>query len=392
MPNELVLQVFSHVETLDQLHAVMLTCKRFNRISRDVSAKHISNLALRTGNCYPGLLPLSHFLLVAVARRLSQWAVRANERRRQLKNAMHGGIEQLAAFALSIVPISLHDICTTWQWKKDIVDPLSRRVDELVAACEDPEQALFLWAIHGELFGRLPASTSSPLCEPLDSVTRFKFVVFCIPSVKSFQYLSIEEPEWFNDDERGAERFQQLSLTQGLFGVLTSLTFFKLSLRQGLFGMLNSLIFSAEIRELAGISIPADYDLVEHSADSREYLFIQSIMSSGRRSLEILQTAYQVKLGRDDSSEALVLWLREIWALVGDLARPERRAELQKSLCLEDDWLSVHVPSLALDSQFTLEGDLMYPLRIRPWSTQGEAHEALKKAIASECMAKDQAG
>lgn len=74
---------------------------------------------LRSGtsdsNYYPALRPLSHFLLVAVARRLSQWAVENDVRRRQLKNAMHGGIEQLAAFALGIVPITLHDIRTTWQ-------------------------------------------------------------------------------------------------------------------------------------------------------------------------------------------------------------------------------------------------------------------------------------
>lgn len=123
--------------------------------------------------------------------------------------------------------------------------------------------------------------------------------------------------------------------------------------------MLNSLIFAAETKELADISIAPDYDVVEHDADGREYLLIPSIMSSGRRSLEILQTASQVKLGRDDSSEALVQWVREVWTFFGHLARPDRRAALQRSLCSEDDWLTVHVPSLALDSQFTLWDELI---------------------------------
>jgi hypothetical protein len=167
LPEELILRVLDSLERLDDLYAIMLTCKQFNRISLDVKAETILRLVLHSGSYFPALRPISHFILVASARRLSEWARAEDERQTRLKATMRGGVTELAALALEVAPMSLEDIRDVWAWKRDSVIPLSQRLEltcgpasrkknpSELTVCEDAELAFFAWTIYGELFDHI---------------------------------------------------------------------------------------------------------------------------------------------------------------------------------------------------------------------------------------------
>jgi hypothetical protein len=77
---------------------------------------------------------------------------------------MKEGVFELAVYATEVVPFTLVDIHATWAWKRDVLLPLSKRLDltcgpssqdplNPVTVCEDVDMALFPWVIYGELFG-----------------------------------------------------------------------------------------------------------------------------------------------------------------------------------------------------------------------------------------------
>jgi hypothetical protein len=380
LPEELILRVFNHLEQLNDFYAVMLTCKQFHRISLDVKAEKISQLALHSGSYFPALCPCSHFLLVASARRLSDWARKDEARQTQLKAIMEGGVAELAAIAMEVAPISLEDIRTTWAWKRDILIPLSKRLDITcgpssrdvdngdVTVCEDVDLALFAWAIYGELFGHLLSLDMLDPVAKLDSVTRFKFLIYCVPDVNSFNYMNLESPQWFRDmgGERG-ERFQQLSLLQAMRDTLKP----------------NE--FAFDISQLTSL-IPRELDegdFSEPDTCSKKALYVNIVMSSGRRSLEVLQIAYLARVSDQNNSAEIITWLRDVWALIDEFMGTDVENLPFGSLpSTGDHWLNNHIPSMVYDHQFTLWDNLEYGLRTDIFATEEDTKEALDNAIA----------
>jgi hypothetical protein len=282
IPEELVLRVFNSLERLNDLYSVMLTCKQFNRISQDVTAETISRLALKSGSYFPALQPVSHFLLVASARRLSEWARAEEARQTRLKTTMHGGVTELAALALEVAPINLQDIRDVWTWKEDTVFPLSKRFDVTcgpasraegeshLTVCEDAELALFGWAIYGELFDHVLRLDWLESKAKLDSVTRFKFMIYCVPDVNSFNYMGLLAPQWFQDLRGRGESFQQLSLMHAFYEEL------------------NQAAFEGDIWQLMDLKVPrSTLDGVSSPPDpersDKALLFVHIVMNSGRK-------------------------------------------------------------------------------------------------------------
>lgn len=370
LPEELILRTFDHLHILRDLYAVMLTCKQFHRISCDVPAAKISQLALHSGNYFPGLRPLNHILLLAAARGLSRWAVEDDSRSARLKNAMHGGIAQLAAFALEASPITLAGIRTVWAWKSDTLNPLSKRLDlscgpstreENFTLCEDPETALLEWAIYGELFHPMVPFDRIDRPAYLDCVSRFKFLVYCSPDVNSFNYRGIEKPAWFEEMET-AEKFQQLSLSEAISNEMT----------------LSN--FADDIRQLIGLGLDIPSDFIEPDQYTKDTTFVQVVMNGGRRALDVMQQAERSRFGLDRGYTPVDQWLWDTWAFVADVfdTNSDRRA-----LASVDPWLGAHAASLQFDLQYTLWDSLYYPWHQDTRQSEEEKEAALGDAVAS---------
>lgn len=387
LPEELILRVFNNLERLNDLYAVMLTCKQFNRISLDVTAETVSRLALQSGSYFPALRPISHFLLVASARRLSEWARAEEARQIRLKTTMHGGVTELAALALEVAPINLQDIRDVWAWKKDTVMPLGKRLDVTcgpasqgegeshLTVCEDAELALFAWVIYGELFDHILCLDWLGSTAKLDSVARFKFMIYCVPDVNSFNYMGLEAPQWFHDLRGRGESFQQLSMMHAVDEELNHSTF------EGDIWQLMDLKLPSTTSQ--GVSSPPDPD-----TSDRALLFVQIVMNSGRKSLEVMRLAHMARLYQENDREALVAWLWDTWATVEQKLSPSPESSDHESTILRfahtrDEYLGRHVPSLQFDLQYTLWDNSHYAFRTDDLTGDFDFETSLQKAVAS---------
>lgn len=390
IPEELILRIFNNLERLNDLYAVMLTCKQFNRISQDVKAETISQLALQSGDYFPSLRPVSHFLLVASARRLSEWARTEEGRQTRFKTTMHGGVTELAALALEVAPINLQDIRDVWAWKKDTLLPLSKRFDftcgpasrgegeSHITVCEDVELALFVWTIWGELFDHVLCSDWLEPTAKLDSVARFKFMVYCVPDINSFNYMRLQPPQWFQDLRDRGKGFQQLSLMHAINDELNYQSF-----EDDIWELMG---FDDHVPKSAseGVSTPFDPE-----TDDETLLFLQIVMNSGRRSLEVIRLAHILRLGQKGDSEALLAWLRETWAHVEQTLNPSPEIEHEQDgtamrfMYTSDQYLEPHAPSMQFDLQFSLWDSNHYDLRPEALTSDSDFATALHKAVAS---------
>lgn len=374
LPEELLLRICSHLHRLDDLYVVMLTSKQLNRISRDVSPAAISRMALQTGDFLPGLRPHRYFLLVSSARPLSDWARHSKQRETRLQIAFKGGMSSLTAFALSAVPITLDDIRETWRWKTEIVNPLGRRLrlscgrtEDGFTCCEDAEVALFQWAIYGELFDHLLYVAKPTSAPGLSSVTRFRYLTYCVPDTNCFAHLAIEPPDWFktiaNNDP---EAYQQLSLNEALRAELTIDAF------------AEAIMYLTEL-ELSTMQ----EDSGPRELRDREFLYVHRVMHSGKRSLEVLHYA------ADSSAPMHCLDAIKQW--LSSIASPQdviiEAAEISNtasgSLNARDPWLDSHKPSLHNDVAYTLWADMRYRYRHDAWGDDVSADRALRRTIAA---------
>ncbi|KAK7044977.1 hypothetical protein R3P38DRAFT_2882002 [Favolaschia claudopus] len=130
----------------------------------------------------------------------------------------------------------MDDIRKIHLYKNDVLNPVNRRLDlaagpasqsnDFLTVCNDPETALLSWVIYGELFHHSHELTYLPFPrhKPLSSIIRYKWFVYCMPDVNSFDYQSFskeEIPQFFHD-MLNEDKFQQLSMDEALRGFLTT--------------------------------------------------------------------------------------------------------------------------------------------------------------------------
>lgn len=355
LPEELILRVFHSLGTLNDLWSVMLTSKQFNRISKDVKSWKITQLALETGSYFPALQPIDHVLLLASARRLSEWAREDETRQIRLKREIQGGIAGVVALASEVVPIGLQELREVAIWRRNILIPLSETLErncgptsktpgeEYVSVCEAPYLALLAWAIYGELFDHMMSLERLDPKKKLDSVTRFRFLVYCVPDVNCFKNNKIDPPTWFGDLEgRRGERFQQLSL------------------RRAMERDLSERKFAACLQRLI------DFDLEKFHAEgeggmtpdtcSAASLFLLIVINSGRRALEVLQLADMARNGRLTNPDNIISWLRDLWTRVDRACSSASGPGVPGLINTEDHWLERHFGCLRYDIDYTWQG------------------------------------
>lgn len=299
---------------------------------------------------------------------------------------MHGGVTELAALALEIAPINLQDIRDVWAWKRDTVMPLSKRFDitcgpasqgegeSHLTVCEDSELTLFAWAIYGELFDHVLCLDWLGSTAKLDSIARFKFMMYCVPDVNSFNDLGLEAPQLFQNLQGRGESFQQLSMMHAI--------------REEL----NFSTFQADIWQLMDLKLPSttsEGDVNPVDPDTSEaLLFVQLVMNSGRKSLEVMRLAHIARLNQRNDSEAIVAWLWDAWALVEQKLSPTPESSDHEGTTLRfthtcDKYLGRHVPSLQFDLQYTLWDNFVYAFRTDDLTGDFNFEKSLHKAVAS---------
>ncbi|OBZ78538.1 hypothetical protein A0H81_00405 [Grifola frondosa] len=104
LPFDVLSLLPEHVDSLEDLHALVLT----SRLLRDYTSKPSSHTLHRLAS---DIQPYPHFLLAVKARSLANWAIQSRETRRTLLIAIASGrLTVILDLALSVSPLTLADL------------------------------------------------------------------------------------------------------------------------------------------------------------------------------------------------------------------------------------------------------------------------------------------
>lgn len=128
-----------------------------------------------------------------------------------------------------------------------------------------------------------------------------------------------------------------------------------------------------------------------HTPDAKVFakaqLFVQIIMNSGRKSLEVIRLAHVTRLGQQSGAEALMTWLWDLWALLDQELNwdPESShvGTAPGMTHTSDQYLERHVPSMQSDLEFALCGSHFYEFRRGITMSRLKCTSTLHEAIAS---------
>ncbi|KAJ7505557.1 hypothetical protein B0H11DRAFT_428707 [Mycena galericulata] len=304
----------------------------------------ILRLAANSGRVF--FRPHPHFLIAATARQVADWAVEHDDHRYLLELAIQGGVEKFIDLAIDVAELTMDDIRKLYTFKCDVLNPLNQRLHlsagpgsgQLPTVCEDPETTLLSWAIYGELFHHSLelAYLPIPSHKPLSSVTRYKWFVYCMPDVNSFDNLEFDgQPAFFKEFQDDKDRFQQLSMS--------------VAIRQ----MLGPTLWEGKLWSTAYKEIrkPGFHDT-----------FISSAMHMGLKSLELLAPGGPERLQED---------LNRIANGISAVLIEGKKEKILESI--NDPWLWT--------TYITVEQDLSFALWCS-WDGEEDYHP-LMKAIRS---------
>lgn len=363
LPAELLLNLPQYLHSIEDLYSLFSTCRTLYHACANTSPKTILRLAANSGRVF--FRPHPHLLIAATARQLADWAVEEADHRYLLEVAIQGGVEKLLELAADVAGLSMDDIRRLYVYKCDVLNPLNRRLDlsagpastsnSYMTVCNDPETTLLSWIIYGELFHHSLelAYLPFPQQKPLSSVIRYKWFVYCMPDVNSFNYMrfpSDDIPQFFKDYvQEDDDSFQQLSMAEA------TRVFFDPSLWK---------------KELEASSA------YQTTSGTLRELFISCAMHMGSKSLELLAPGGVEKFKGDLERIANGICISDEEKSVDEASAIDSRA--QRILkAVGDPWLCLAFPTLQDDLAFTL------------WSSwQGdeedeEGQEPLMKAIRS---------
>ncbi len=200
LPLEILAAVPSFMRNIEDFTNAASSCRTL-RIAFSLTAPNtILRLAASSAPTFFSPHPL--FLIMATARRVSDWAIGVESRTQELRKAFQGGIEALYDLCLRIGGLTMDDIRRLHLARFSTVNPLSNKIDQMAGSqwygiddfwnggvseawtvlCE-AERSAFHIMIYWELFG----STLRAYLEPdlglpkFDLQTRLDFIKYCIP-------------------------------------------------------------------------------------------------------------------------------------------------------------------------------------------------------------------
>lgn len=215
LPVELIAALPVHLWNIEDFNNLRSTCRTLRSIFEDTRPETILRLADASAPTF--FSPHPHFLVVATARQVSNWAIGNEGRTQELKKSFQGGIDGLYDLCLDKAGITLQDIRRLHQARFDIFNPLADTIDKMAGeqwyqtpnfwngGVSEPytifteaNRATFQLIIYGELF----ATTMRAHLEPeknlptFNRLVRVEYIKYCIPdwicrSYEGFEVINV---------------------------------------------------------------------------------------------------------------------------------------------------------------------------------------------------------
>ncbi|KAJ9225032.1 hypothetical protein DTO027B5_2396 [Paecilomyces variotii] len=191
------------------------SCRRLRDNFAKASPRTILQLA--AGSAPTFFSPHPHFLLMATARQVSDWAIKSTENTQVFREALQGGIDGLYDFCIHSEEVkaglTMDDIRRLHLSRFSIINPFADQIDKMVGeqwyrepdfwdgGVSEPEtlntdsnRAAFQIIIYGELFG----SSMRAFLEPdkqlpyFDLDARLDYFKYCVPDCMCRSYAGME--------------------------------------------------------------------------------------------------------------------------------------------------------------------------------------------------------
>ncbi|KAH9907083.1 hypothetical protein F4778DRAFT_724645 [Xylariomycetidae sp. FL2044] len=208
LPTELLCLLPNHLRNIEDFNNAAASCRTLYDAFQKARPETILRLAAASAPAF--FSPHPHFLVMATARQVAEWAIGDETRTAELCRAFQGGIDGLYDLCLSKAGLTLQDIRRLHAARFDIINPLSDDIDKMAGAQwyetesfwnggvsepatleTEPVRATFQMVIYGELF----ASTMESWLDPSRGLPRFdlevrlEYIKYCIPDrMCSFGY------------------------------------------------------------------------------------------------------------------------------------------------------------------------------------------------------------
>jgi hypothetical protein len=200
LPNELLILLPNYLHDIEDYMNLGSTCRELRYAMRVATPKQILRLAADASRIF--FRPSPHFLVLATARELGQWARLSTDNERQLTTKLQNGVDTLLDLALEHCELPMERIRQLHESRFSIINPVTNIIDQCVGdqwyrtedfwnggvsdaytINADPSATFFHLAIYGELFGPdfEPYLSQDIRARTLAVETRLEFVKYCIP-------------------------------------------------------------------------------------------------------------------------------------------------------------------------------------------------------------------
>ncbi|GAD96281.1 conserved hypothetical protein [Paecilomyces variotii No. 5] len=215
LPNELLASLPCYLDNIESFMNMASSCRRLRENFAKTSPRTILQLAAASAPTF--FSPHPHFLVMAVARQVSDWAIKGKENTRKFREALQGGIEGFYDFCINSEEVkaglTMDDIRRLHLSRFSIINPFADQIDKMAGSqwyetprfwnggvsepatlYTDSNRAAFQIIIYGELFG----SSMNAFLEPekqlpyFDVDTRLDYFKYCVPDVMCSSYAGME--------------------------------------------------------------------------------------------------------------------------------------------------------------------------------------------------------
>ncbi|KAJ8095030.1 hypothetical protein PM082_010248 [Marasmius tenuissimus] len=199
LPVELLSSLPLYIRNIEDFVEFSSTCRTIYNAFSLTHPNTILQLAAASAPTF--FHPHPHFLIMATARQVSDWARGNPERTEQLQAAFRGGVDGLLELCLCVGGLTIADIGRLHQSRFSIINPLSDAIDKMAGnqwystpnfwdggvsepntIYTDADRATFQIIIYGELFGSsMDAYLDGEPEMVFDLQVRLDYIKYCIP-------------------------------------------------------------------------------------------------------------------------------------------------------------------------------------------------------------------
>ncbi|KAL0059045.1 hypothetical protein AAF712_014222 [Marasmius tenuissimus] len=199
LPVELLSSLPLYIRNIEDFVEFSSTCRTIYNAFSLTHPNTILRLAAASAPTF--FHPHPHFLIMATARQVSDWARGNPERTEQLQAAFRGGVDGLLELCLCVGGLTIADIGRLHQSRFSIINPLSDAIDKMAGnqwystpnfwdggvsepntIYTDADRATFQIIIYGELFGSsMDAYLDGEPEMVFDLQVRLDYIKYCIP-------------------------------------------------------------------------------------------------------------------------------------------------------------------------------------------------------------------